>query len=62
MRLRISLATLTGLLLAVLAGAQGQMPTHLIPVVMHGPGVAPSFWQSGFPPTGTKLCGQALTT
>jgi hypothetical protein len=46
MRLRVILATLTGLSLAVLAGAQGEMPTHLIPVVMHGPGVAPAFWQS----------------
>jgi hypothetical protein len=34
------------LLLAGAAGAQEGFNAHLFPVVMHGPGVAPSFWQS----------------
>ncbi|OFV80504.1 MAG: hypothetical protein A2Y78_05965 [Acidobacteria bacterium RBG_13_68_16] len=46
MRLRITAVALAGLLLGGIASAQDQSDTHLIAVVMHGPGVAPAFWQS----------------
>ncbi len=46
MRHRIAAAVFAALVLAAAAAAQQGSSTFIFPVVMHGPGVAPSFWQS----------------
>ena len=46
MRRKITCIVAAGVLPAGAAGAQEGYNAHLFPVVMHGPGVAPSFWQS----------------
>jgi hypothetical protein len=46
MRRKITCLAASAILLAGAAGAQEGYNAHLFPVVMHGPGVVPSFWQS----------------
>lgn len=46
MRHKIVAILVGAMLLAGVAAAEEAFSTFIIPVVMHGPGVAPSFWQS----------------